>query len=363
MHKSRVWMFFVALAGLCWGVYVPLVAEGGKELHNPFAAFLCVGAAYFFLRFCYRRLPAVRGQEGWSGTAAASVCPPWPASPGPSAPCASFSPRSSFGGPPMFVAPVVFALAPVINTIVSLFWHPDEGAFTLGAPREPVHWSLYLGVVLAGLGAAWCCSPRTCPAPSPDQDHGVNDYTFVIFVLLAGLSWGVYVPLIAQGGKDLKSSYASFLCVGAAYFVIAVLLPLAMLWYHERPAASSTRLTCRCSIIQPASLLPRSPARPGPSGALRHLRHLRVQRPAPLRRPGHLRPGAGHQHHRHPILAPDGGRADDVRVHAAPHWLARMSASSWPALAAGMVLFAKELTEAKHAAHLRPPRPPSPRRP
>src|SRR5205085_5959526 len=57
------------------------------------------------------------------------------------------------------------------------------------------------------------------------------DFTFVIFVVLAGLSWGVYVPLIAQGGKELKNSYASFLCVGAAYFVIAVLLPLGMLWY------------------------------------------------------------------------------------------------------------------------------------
>src|SRR4029077_20922638 len=69
----------------------------------------------------------------------------------------------------------------------------------------------------------------------------VTDYTFVIFVVLAGLSWGVYVPLIAQGGKELKSSYASFLCVGAAYFVIAILLPLGMLWYqstqppHPRP--------------------------------------------------------------------------------------------------------------------------------
>src|SRR5271165_4757521 len=49
MMKSRVWMFFVALAGLCWGVYVPLVAEGGKELHSAFAAFLCVGGAYFLL--------------------------------------------------------------------------------------------------------------------------------------------------------------------------------------------------------------------------------------------------------------------------------------------------------------------------
>ena len=41
------------------------------------------------------------------------------------------------------------------------------------------------------------------------------------------------MPLIAQGGKDLKNSYASFLCVGAAYFLIAVLLPLGMLWYQS----------------------------------------------------------------------------------------------------------------------------------
>ena len=134
----------------------------------------------------------------------------------------------------MFVAPVVFALAPVINTIVSLFWHPDEGAFTVGAPREPVHWSLYLGVVLAGLGAALVLAAKDLPGIlAGTKTIAVNDYTFVIFVLLAGLSWGVYVPLIAQGGKDLKSSYASFLCVGAAYFVIAVVLPLAMLWYQS----------------------------------------------------------------------------------------------------------------------------------
>ena len=64
MHKSRVWMFFVALAGLCWGVYVPLIAEGGKDLHNPFAAFLCVGAAYFLLAVLLPDPhPAVRGKK------------------------------------------------------------------------------------------------------------------------------------------------------------------------------------------------------------------------------------------------------------------------------------------------------------
>ena len=92
-----------------------------------------------------------------------------------------------------------------------------------------------------------------------------TNYTFVIFVLLAGLAWGVYVPLIAQGGKDLKSSYASFLCVGAAYFVIAVLLPLAMLWYMSTQPPHPRRPACRRSTTRPASRSPRWPGRPGPS--------------------------------------------------------------------------------------------------
>src|ERR1700730_10126214 len=57
---------------------------------------------------------------------------------------------------------------------------------------------------------------------------------WMFFVALAGLCWGVYVPLIAQGGKELKNSYASFLCVGVAYFLIAILFPIGVLWYRGK---------------------------------------------------------------------------------------------------------------------------------
>src|SRR5437763_13145591 len=69
---------------------------------------------------------------------------------------------------------------------------------------------------------------------------------WMLFVGLAGLCWGTYVPLIAQGGKELKSSYASFLCVGIAYFLIAVLFPLGILWYRGKMpqfTASGTTLS------------------------------------------------------------------------------------------------------------------------
>jgi len=43
--SSKVWLVFVVLAGLCWGVYVPLIAQGGKELKSSYGGFLCVGIA------------------------------------------------------------------------------------------------------------------------------------------------------------------------------------------------------------------------------------------------------------------------------------------------------------------------------
>jgi hypothetical protein len=52
------------------------------------------------------------------------------------------------------------------------------------------------------------------------------------YVLLAGLSWGVYVPIIFFGGSELGGKPASrmvgVLCVGAAYFIIGVVLPLVL---------------------------------------------------------------------------------------------------------------------------------------
>ena len=55
---------------------------------------------------------------------------------------------------------------------------------------------------------------------------------WLAFVLGAVVSWGIYVPLLDEGrefigGKETKSLRA-FLCVGLAYFITAVLVPLAL---------------------------------------------------------------------------------------------------------------------------------------
>src|SRR5437588_12254380 len=62
----------------------------------------------------------------------------------------------------------------------------------------------------------------------------MGKYEWLAYVALAGLAWGTYVPIIFYGGNELSARpgpsgrFMAILCVGGAYFVIGVLLPLLM---------------------------------------------------------------------------------------------------------------------------------------
>src|SRR4029077_6245341 len=53
--------------------------------------------------------------------------------------------------------------------------------------------------------------------------------TWVLFVAGAVLSWGAYGVLLYLGGQQLGNPLKALLCVGVAYFLIGVLLPVAVL--------------------------------------------------------------------------------------------------------------------------------------
>jgi hypothetical protein len=53
--------------------------------------------------------------------------------------------------------------------------------------------------------------------------------TWLIFVAGAVLSWGAYGVLLHQGQVILRNPLKALLCVGVAYFLIGVLLPVATL--------------------------------------------------------------------------------------------------------------------------------------
>lgn len=52
---------------------------------------------------------------------------------------------------------------------------------------------------------------------------------WVLFAIGAALSWGIYGAMLHQGQVKLGSPLRSLLCVGVAYFLIGVLVPVAMM--------------------------------------------------------------------------------------------------------------------------------------
>src|SRR5215467_6656652 len=53
---------------------------------------------------------------------------------------------------------------------------------------------------------------------------------WVMFAIGAALSWGVYGAMLHQGQVKLGSPLRALLCVGVAYFLIGVIVPVAMMY-------------------------------------------------------------------------------------------------------------------------------------
>lgn len=142
----KLWPWFVAATILCWGAYVPTIHSGqqGFGKNSALRAFLFVGLAYFLmsvaalgwvlltkaepLEFTRRgmgisTLAGVLGALGALGIVFAHM----------------------YDGRPIFVAPLVFAGAPIMATIVSMIVHKPEKT------PSPM---FFLGILLAAVGAS-----------------------------------------------------------------------------------------------------------------------------------------------------------------------------------------------------------------
>lgn len=160
-----MWLVYSVLAGLCWGTYVPFIQQGGAGLQrNSFASFLCVGMAYFLIAVLFPIGMFVSGEKTpqWNaygitfatlaGVAGAlgALCVIYANRSG--AQVARAHPESAIDYR-LYIGPIIFAMAPLLNTIISLLWHPSpaEGAFHFGLKHLP-SWQFFLGIVLTGTG-------------------------------------------------------------------------------------------------------------------------------------------------------------------------------------------------------------------
>ncbi|QDU20003.1 hypothetical protein [Urbifossiella limnaea] len=175
--NSVPWWGYVIGAGLAWGTYVPLIFFGGQMLSplspagtpvgvgGRLASILCVGVAYFFLAVLIPvALMAVRddAKADWRGvgltfSALAGVAGAVGAI------CVIFASKAAVDAAKaeqvnpatyrVYIAPLIFCLAPLINTLLSLVWHPDPktgdwSVFHFDVPG----WKLWAGIVLVSLG-------------------------------------------------------------------------------------------------------------------------------------------------------------------------------------------------------------------
>ncbi len=252
--RSFYFLIFVVMTFLCWGLYGPVLhvgqetlggGHGQKSLLRPL---ICVGFAYFLIAVLF---PVVvlktKGEKGawsfsgflWSFVAGAVGA----------IGALGIVLAFKFGGKPFYVMPLVFGLAPIINTLVTM---------AMGRTFKQASVPFYIGILIVAIGAAGVLYNKPKPAvsknidiiatdiaasagveiSSPQTPDGSSPWLVGLSIALTALCWGAYGPVLHKGQAKMNGSrLRPFLCVGLAYFVIAVIAPLLMLGVLEDPGS------------------------------------------------------------------------------------------------------------------------------
>jgi hypothetical protein len=234
----------IALTALCWGLYGPVLHFGREAMESALRPFVCVGIAYFLIAVIIPVTLLQRGERGgwklkgviWSllaGTAGALGA-------------LGVILALRFGGKPIYVMPLVFGGAPVVNTLLTALM--NRAFNQLKAP-------FLAGLILVITGAVTVLvfKPQPQPhadaaaaaeeanavgddaspeaKPTPAATSGAERFVEVLLsVALAMFSWGAYGPVLHRGQAAMGGSrLRPLICIGAAYFLIAVVVPLALL--------------------------------------------------------------------------------------------------------------------------------------
>ncbi len=221
---------------LCWGVYGPVLHHGqagfagghGIEMDDGLRAFMCVGIAYFIIAIV---VPGVmlkmRGEQGnWSSGGVV-----WSLIAGAVGAIGALGVILAFGlkGRPVFVMPLVFGGAPIVNSFLTMYWSKSMRKIS----------PLFLaGLVMVVLGAVTVLVTR----PSPGGGEGPGFFEafgnlsslvgVLVSIALVVVCWGSYGPILHKGQMKMAGSrLRPLICVGLAYFAIAVVVPWLILGF------------------------------------------------------------------------------------------------------------------------------------
>lgn len=260
----------IALTFLCWGAYGPTLHVGQAELGVPMRPsslrpFICVGLAYFVIAVVVPLIVLrTKGEKGsWTaGGTTWSIAAGLVTAIGALGIILAFK----FRGNPIYVMPLVFGCAPVVNTFVTMAM---SRTFKEAGPL------FYAGVILAAVGAAGVMyfkpvatnieviekddlvtitlkdtahnhEEKWGPMNLAELNNGKNEKALGLYnrtrplkwsqllkifasIGLTAVCWGAYGPMLHKGQMKMGGSrLRPLLCVGLSYFLIAVLVPLAL---------------------------------------------------------------------------------------------------------------------------------------
>ena len=277
---------FVALTFFSWGVYGPVLHVGQEHMADmqglsTLRPFICVGIAYFLIAVVFPLVVLFTKGEtgGWSFSGTL-----WSFYAGTIGALGALGIilAFKFKGSPVYVMPLVFGCAPVVNTFVTMFM---SRTFSEAS-------KLFMGsILIVAIGAAGVMyfKPTTSKSKPVLVDNGqsrIEKLTIegdgqkmirklaketgqngeevwkpgdefpldsqdgklllaeyeeearprLLLVLLSigmtAVCWGSYGPVLHRGQMRMSGSkMRPFLCVGLAYFAIAVILPIILLQY------------------------------------------------------------------------------------------------------------------------------------
>ena len=241
----------IALTAFCWGVYGPVLHFGREAMHSNLRPFMCVGLAYFVIAVIVPLALLARGGErgGWTSKGVL-----WSMLAGTAGSLGALGVilALGFGGKPIYVMPLVFGGAPVVNTLLTAFM--NRAFDQLKAP-------FLAGLILVITGAVTVlvfkpqpqahAAPVAAVAPAAAEKKAAVEETdesveaakpatvekkaerfleILLSIAIAMFSWGAYGPVLHRGQAAMGGSrLRPLICIGAAYFLIAVLVPMALL--------------------------------------------------------------------------------------------------------------------------------------
>jgi len=294
--RSLTFLVFVFLTFCCWGFYGPVLHIGQAEIGEDgkpgsLRPFICVGVAYFLIAVLFPTMVLLSKGEKGNWTISGAV---WSFISGAVGAVGALGIifAFKFGGKPVYVMPLVFGCAPIVNTFVTMLM-----ARTFKQASIP----FYLGIVIVALGAAGVLTykpiqnHKTVDAPSEpaasqktpvvyfsDDDNSVaslsesqaeprlseesesvqqtiasddallpeaaatlptsptsnNSFYVTISIFVTALCWGTYGAVLHKGQAKMHGSrLRPFICVGLAYFAIAVVVPLIALPMYPEPGS------------------------------------------------------------------------------------------------------------------------------